>query len=410
MRKRAETTNLVAIFAISFGLISSFGGIDLASLGALFMLLSIYPFIKNLDLSARLAVNKLAIIAAIIAFVAYFVGSVFVFHYQFSKVAKSLITITLLIPFGMIAFNFTRQRRKVARAILGGFVLLLSILLIDALSNYSMYKMANPAQSPSDLEVNLGRGAFIGIAFFWVALLAIKEIGLSKKIEIMSIIAILFISTRFGMDLHIAIILIAFIASALSRVFPRLITAIVMLVPIILIAFAPLIYPFAANLAKNYMGENIPISWGRRADMWLYAKDKIFEKPIFGWGIDGARQFDERINYAGFEWSAIQMHPHASPLHIWFEGGLIGAMLAIIVVLTGAIYLLNSHLSNRNNAWALNGMLTSIIIGWCLSYSIWEQWLWALVFFLIGFISIIADKSPIINVKSNENRNYLSEL
>lgn len=408
--KTAAMSNFIAMFAIAFGLIASFGGIDLASLGAVFMLLAIFPALKNSKLSFLIIKRKFAILALLTCYILYFLGGIFVNKAPISEGVKHIIAIIVLLPFGIVAMHLGNQKNKIARAIIAGFCILMAVLIFDAIGNYSMYQMANPSQVPKSLEVNLGRGAFIALALFWVAMLASVELEISSRVRIFGFFATLFISTRFGMDLHIIIFLCASIAAMLSRTFPKLITGIVMFVPMFLIGLAPIIYSKAATIAKNTIGDNLPMSWGRRADMWLYAHDRILEKPIWGWGFDGSRKFDEIVKYAGYEWGAIQMHPHSAPLHIWMEGGAIGAALAIIFIYSCGLFLLNSSLSNKKNAWALNGMLTSIIIGWCWSYSVWEQWLWALVFFLIGFIALVANKSNSRQLNSHEGHNNLSEL
>ncbi len=397
--KTDKTGNFIAGILLAFGLLASFGGIDLSSLAAIFLILS--PFIayslKGIN-SKKNSVIRLFFFAFLIAIIGFYIGHSQYLKMPISEGMKHIIFVPFLMPFAAKIFREVKGKVTIARSLVAALAFLIIFLLIEALTQYQMYKIANPTQVIKDIEVNLGRAAFIALCLFWPAIYAAKHLMIDTKFIFLAFILMMGLCTQFGMDLHLALFPIACLAAFLARYFPRLITGIVFLVPALLISFAPFIYNSAAVYAKNYFGDQIPMSWGRRADMWIYAYNRIIERPLFGWGFDGARQFNETVQYAGYEWGAIQMHPHSAPMHIWLEGGIVGAILFVGMLFFGAILTFKSRLVSKRNAWAFCGLFTSIIIAWSLSYSIWEQWLWALTFILIGALASIA--------KSNDEKKY----
>ncbi len=396
MKTEARNTNLIAIIMLGFGLLASLGGIDIATLAAVFLIIA--PFLvfgsgdwKGLgDYIGKTWIFHILLIAII----TYYLLIGFSEGQDISEGMKHVILVPILMPFAAKLILDGKKSEVIMRAIIAAFGFLLIFLVLEAISSYKMYRISNPTQAIKGIEVNIGRAAFIALCLFWPALYCARAIGFSNQIIFWVLIFTAFISTRFGMDLHIAIFLIACIAAMASRIMPRITTFVVLGVPITLVGLAPIIYNSIAVFAKNNFEASLPMSWGRRADMWIYAHNRILEKPLYGWGFDGSRQFDEIVKYAGFEWGAIQMHPHSAPMHIWLEGGIFGAAFFILFLVSAAVLVFNSNLIKKENAWAFNGLMTSIIIAWSLSYSIWEQWLWAVSFFLIvALIALTAQKN-----------------
>ena len=382
-------SNLMSFCAIIFGLLASFSGTDIpVLLGVCAIVIMIYlVWQKHWHGIVHANSKTILLFLPIIAFITYMVVYANLNGLGLKSTKQYLIGNLIIIPF----FIYGVQSRAIdsntiRRAIIAGFAILSFLLAFEAMGHYRMYKMANPNIGDKSLEFNLGRAAYISLIMFWPALLALQNIGADKKYLIFAILITGFISMQFGIDLNMIMFAGVGIAAVIAIKFPKTILSFITLFALGLVLLAPPIYSKTATLAKNLLGNNMPMSYGRRADMWIYASEKIKEKPIFGWGLDGARNFQDKVNYAGYEWAAIQMHPHSAPLHIWLEGGIIGAILVSLIILMAYFLALRSKKLSGKNAWAFVGLYSTIIFGWSLSYSIWEQWLWAVAIMSIGFV------------------------
>lgn len=389
-------SNLMSFCAIIFGLLASFSGTDIPVLTAICAIAVLIYLIWQKHWHGVINSNAkvLLVFLPLVALVAYMVIYANINGLGLKNTKQYLIANLFTFPFFIYGIQSrANDTNKNRRAIIAGFGILVTLLALEAIDHYKMYRMANPNISDKSLEFNLGRAAYIAIIMFWPALLALNNLGKDKKYSVFMIIITAFIATQFGIDLNIIIFICVGIAALIATKFPKLVFSIVNFVAISLVVLAPPIYSNIANFAKLKLGDNLPMSYGRRADMWIYASEKIKEKPIFGWGLDGARNFQEKVNYAGYEWAAIQMHPHSAPLHIWLEGGMIGAILVALIILMGYFLALKSKRLSGKNAWAYVGVYSTILFGWSLSYSIWEQWLWAVTIMSIGFVYLAGNEN-----------------
>lgn len=398
-------SNLISFCAIIFGLLASFGGIDITSLAVLIALGGLFLLIQKKQLNQFLKANSslLFFLILIVIFVLYFVSNHLATGQKINDTIKYLLANLILFPLLIYSLKPEYNDKKIARAIFAGFCIGLALLIFEAIDNYAMYKLANPNQAIKAMEVNLGRGAYIIIAAYWPAMLAANALKIDMRIKIMLFVLTIFLGTRFGIDLNVIIFILANIGAFIALYYPKLIIGLVFTIGGTLIAGAPVIYGHIANLAKNLLGSNLPMSYERRADMWLYALSKIKEKPIWGYGLDSSRQFQDKVYLGGYEWTAIQMHPHSAPLHIWLEGGVVGAILLLAILFYAAFISLQSKNLNKENSWAFCGLLISILAVWALSHSIWEQWLWAISAILFCFIFAI-------KIKKSEKTNDMIEI
>lgn len=391
-------SNLMSFCAIIFGLLASFSGTDIPVLTAICAITILIYLIWQRHWHGIINSNAkiLLLFLPIIALVAYMIIYANINGFGLKSTKQYLIANLFTFPFFIYGLQSrANDANKNRRAIIAGFGILATLLLFEAIDHYQMYKMANPNISDKSLEFNLGRAAYIAIIMFWPAALALSNIGKSRKYSVILVLVTGFIATQFGIDLNFIIFISVGIAALIAMKFPKLVFSIVTFIAISLVVLAPPIYSNIATFAKLKFGDNLPMSYGRRADMWLYASEKIKEKPLFGWGLDGARNFQEKVHYAGYEWAAIQMHPHSAPLHIWLEGGIIGATLVALIILMGYFLALKSKKLSGKNAWAYVGVYSTILFGWSLSYSIWEQWLWAVTLMSIGFVYLAGDEKNI---------------
>ncbi len=388
---------LIGIIGILIGLLTSFGGVDLPALTVFSFWAILLIFLRN---EWGLIANGFkrgapAILFLVLCF-GYFIYTRISVGQSFNETAKSYVAAILLLPPLIWAFsNKGYDKVIMRRAFIAGFVFALFILCLEALNGYAMYKIANPGIDPKELERNLGRGAFILVALLWPVLNAIDAEQIKLPFKIAIVILTIFTSTRFGIDLNFVILALSSLAAFLAIKFPRTIIGIIVSGSAVLLGAAPFIYGLIANFAKNNWPGTMPLSYERRADMWLYTIERIKEKPIYGWGLDSAKTFQDVVELGGYKWAAIQTHPHSAPLNIWLEGGLIGTLLFAIALIIGGFGLLNFAAKNRAASVALAGGLSACAIAWAFSYGAWQQWLWFLVLFVLCFSIFGCEKRPI---------------
>jgi O-antigen ligase len=120
----------------------------------------------------------------------------------------------------------------------------------------------------------------------------------------------------------------------------------------------------------------LPPSWAARIDIWTFTAARMGEKPLFGWGLDASRTF-----------KAIPLHPHDTPLQLWFELGVPGALLGALVW----VFVLGqfAKAADRSRLFAAAGCATAsvcFVIG-AFSFSVWQEWWFCLC--ALGFAACV---------------------
>ena len=132
----------------------------------------------------------------------------------------------------------------------------------------------------------------------------------------------------------------------------------------------------------------MPFSWEHRLDGWAHVAGRIAERPLFGHGFDSVRTFDATEVIRGYEMSLVSLHPHNAGLHIWAETGAVGAGLAVVALVFLARLALDWSGSDRARAVAVAGTAAAVTVVASVSYGVWQEWLWALVFLVVALIPI----------------------
>lgn len=381
----------LAVLGIFLGYFTFTGGVDLPVL-VVFGIFAIYPFAYKIPKSWPLYLIYIMLLT-------YFASTRFIFKIDdappINNTIKTFISGALFLPLMLKLYDVKDKNLVIAQKFLGvGFILALAVLVFESVSGYFISHLFEASQGPKHMERNLGRGAFILIALLW-PVLASKENGLSKQAKLILFILTGYISTRFDINLNIIAFIISGLIYLLANYYPKIILGLIGLKSFLLVALAPQIYGFIGNFSKNLFAGNMPLSYERRADMWLYAINKIKDKPFFGNGLDSSKTFTDKVYLGGYEWTAIQNHPHSAPLHIWLEGGIIGAFFFSCIIIFGTIRLIANIKPNQTNANALCAGLSVVLFGWALTYGMWQQWLWILTFLIIAYSFLAFQNKPI---------------
>lgn len=305
-----------------------------------------------------------------------------------AETVRRLAAVCVLAPIGIWAVYACRgeDRLLAQRAIVAGVFVSLGILASEAISKYAMNSFASPEKEPLEIAGDMGRAASATLTLFWVAYACLHQQMSHPRVRLALVGLSIFVAFQFGTDINAVGFALGTIAALFALSFPRLAIALVSGGAAILIAAAPVIYPAIARVAFEYLpGDKMPLSYGRRAQMWETAAQYIAQKPLTGWGLGAGSTFDTPIMYGGFEWPIIQLHPHSAPLHIWLETGGIGALLAATTIILAGGVAIRVFGRYRVATAALVGGLTFLALNWGFSHSAWREWVWTSFAALIAF-------------------------
>lgn len=305
-----------------------------------------------------------------------------------AETVRRLAAVCVLAPIGIWAvYGCQGEDRLLAqRAIIAGVFVSLGILVSEAINHYAMNRFASPDKEPLEIAGDMGRAASATLTLFWVAYACLYQQMSDARIRFLLVAVAIFTSLQFGTDINAVGLAVGTIAALFALSFPRLALGLVSGGTAVLIAAAPLIYPAIARVAFQLVpGDKMPLSYGRRAQMWETASNYIAQKPLTGWGLGAGSTFDTPIMYGGFEWPIIQLHPHAAPLHIWLETGGIGALLAAVTLIMAGGVAIRVFGRYRVATAALVGGLTFLFLTWGFSHSAWREWVWTSLATLIAF-------------------------
>jgi exopolysaccharide production protein ExoQ len=132
-----------------------------------------------------------------------------------------------------------------------------------------------------------------------------------------------------------------------------------------------------------------------RVEIWNFAARRALDRPIAGWGLDGARWMpggdaDVVLATCAFaldphyvlRGNALPLHTHSAPLQIWLELGGVGAVLGAALVLWAAGRADALYGAARDRA-VLAAMLAAMFSVAFVSYGVWQSW-WIAACLLVG--------------------------
>jgi O-antigen ligase len=271
-------------------------------------------------------------------------------------------------------------------AVLAGLGIALFILVFEAVSGAAMNKIASPEKEALAIAGDLGRAATATLALFWVGFATLKRHYNHTYLVAGFTCLAGYLAFQFGTDLNAIGIILGSLAALLALRFPRLTLGLLSAGCALIMMSAPLLYPIINKVALMVTpGGELPLSYARRTQMWQVASDLITQRPIQGWGLGAGSTFDRTIQFGGYEWPLIQLHPHAAPLHIWLETGAIGAALASLLIIVAAATAMTVFGRHKVAMSALVGGLTFLAINWAFSHAAWREWMWTSFAVLIAF-------------------------
>ncbi|MBR0654374.1 O-antigen ligase family protein [Plastoroseomonas arctica] len=150
-----------------------------------------------------------------------------------------------------------------------------------------------------------------------------------------------------------------------------------------------------AALTSGATAGFLPFSAAHRVVIWDFAMARIGERPLLGWGFESSRAIPggkanatpatldrlgvtdpgQRARFALPNAESLPLHPHNAPLQLRLEMGIVGSVLAALLV---------ALLALRAGTPSSIGALAAAAVVGSLSYGLWQGWWIALLLVLIA--------------------------
>jgi O-antigen ligase len=335
--------------------------------------------------------NKPAVLAPLLALVAWAaITGLWSPHTNSSQAVKLAALVPLGLAFASAAVADESARRLTRSAGLAAFLVLAPVMAIEAIWNLPFNRIAQPDAPIGELIRNATRGASILLAMGWAAAAGLLALGGRPRMIAAALVlgATGFICFQFGQMAHAIAFVFGLAAFAAAYAAPRL----ALLATTAALAGWMLLAPFVTPLllSRQRLVDALPESWAARAGIWDYVCARILEQPWIGHGLDASRAVADRIDVRGLDMRAVPLHPHSASLQIWFETGLVGALLGATTLIIGGRALARAFGADRATAAAACATLAALGLVANVSYGVWQEWWNAAMFVAAAMVGAVA--------------------
>jgi O-antigen ligase len=133
--------------------------------------------------------------------------------------------------------------------------------------------------------------------------------------------------------------------------------------------------------------------WQARAALWRDTSHRIYDNLVLGHGFASARQISPVVGETDGPQRPVPAGPHNLFLQIWYELGLVGAILfsALFVVVLGDAG--RARIGRIERGLAASLFVVFLTIGTA-SFGLWEAWWLAAVWLGVGLLGLANDAAP----------------
>ena len=307
---------------------------------------------------------------------------------------------------GIVATLTPEQRRFIARTAFSGAALAVILMYIDVLGdgviqlNILHEAQANYGRTVSFLTLIIwalvaqpelrNRPMFVLGMVVIVSVILFQTPGFAAKIAMLAGLVTLFCAWRFRAQFSkivYALIAIAFLLGpTLARKFDQ-----------------PDYYRPLIVADSEFANSRWTVALAHRLHIYGYTAKRALEYPIFGWGLDASRRIPDgtnplKVEHLGFTRDELSnnaaawidrgtavhlpLHPHNTPLQIWLELGLLGALMSCGLV----IYLVRAAAHHHHPA-GLALCISALVIA-NFSYGAWQSW-WLSGLWLVSALYLV---------------------
>ena len=176
------------------------------------------------------------------------------------------------------------------------------------------------------------------------------------------------------------------VAGAIAWMAPRLMISLVFGLLGGAFIVLPFLQPALIDILPIELRERLPFSWEWRLEIWRLGGEYMQERLLFGWGMDASRPIDGSMELRGFTVDLMPLHPHSTPLQIWMETGMIGAMLAATALILVGGRIASAARLSRLQAACIAWIVAIYALSVGFSYGAWQEWHQA----CLGFAAAVA--------------------
>ncbi len=176
--------------------------------------------------------------------------------------------------------------------------------------------------------------------------------------------------------------LVGLVCLALPKWGPRLVGPVA---AVLMLGMPALLGP---GLGHGIPAAGLPASSAHRLLIWDFTIQRIRDKPLLGWGMEASRRIPGAGEPASAETlarfgivpgvpiyetlapaSRLPLHTHNGPLQVWLELGMVGALLAAMLV-----FVLGRLAERSARPGVAAAMLASAAVTGLLSFGTWQEW------------------------------------
>lgn len=338
----------------------------------------------------QLSEKKQIFLALLTAFTIWTVGTTLWSPLPWDDQVPKLIA---MVPLGSVfvaaATADLRARSLSIAAAIAGAVVLAALLAIEARSGMTLNRAAMPDEDPWQLLRHGGRGTTVLLALVWPAVGGLLLMGGHWRLTLglVLVAAAGWLSLQFEQAANAAAFLVGLLAFLAAYIAPRQALFATTGAITAWLLVAPFVAKTLHRLADGASG--VPFSWAHRTAIWDYVSERILERPVLGHGLEASRAVTDRIIVQERAALAIPVHPHSASLQVWFETGLIGALIASVALVVAGFWLARAFASNRSGAAAACATLASLAAVANISYSLWAEWWVATMFIAAALVGAL---------------------
>lgn len=294
------------------------------------------------------------------------------------------------------------RRHRAGRLLVAGFVLALVLLALERATEAPIRRLFEPELTDETiLWIFFNRGATVMVLLVWPAAGLVRRWSHAAAILLWA--ATLGIVATYFSSAAVLAMIAGGGAFFLVRVLPRVGTVALAVVFAGFILSSPIIFGKLLHRdGIDRMSSVLPRSGYHRLLIWNFTAERVFDRPLAGWGLDTSRSIPGGNKWLDNTEQAMPLHPHNSALQIWLELGLPGALLATVLV--GWILItIGRGVQGSAEKAAMTGMCVTALGISFLSYGVWQSWWLSGLWLAAAFAAMCWKNDAVTAPESGEN-------
>ena len=383
----------LGIVALAAGFAAPFAPKAMAPLVGLAAILAVIPMVRDRDLRSLhghgvgLAVAVLAAWMAASAMWAIDAPAALR-----TGTGKAAMLIIVLVVAAMAMRIGDRDRQWLGGCLIAGFAVMVVFLAAESLSEGWLMRAVAPSKLRGAAwnDALISRGLVIMALMLWPALIALRRHGVWPAVAAALAAAVVawlgaHHATRFALIAGLVALILVF---RFGR--PAVLAIGALGVVCILIAPALTYGPLSPDIGDNPLWP-FKSSAIHRLYIWQFVSERIWERPLLGWGIGMSRYIPGGGGETPVGGTLIGLHPHSALLQVWLELGVIGAVAAAAMV-AGLTWRLARLDADRFTTAAATAAFAAAFAVASIGFGVWQSWWMATLGVLAAWVVAITGR------------------